>query len=394
MQGRLAHNTDSVTSKRGHACLCSTRPRQGSLACTIGTSEAYEAAYPLPQLDGMVFLISPLVIAIAAGLFVIGRDVLTKPSFSKRNAMVNSNTYEAIGISGREEGRVLETQSKQVLSILRIGVPSFLAALLGLVYFDELSLSVSSMLDTETRDSLGLDSGQFIQNFLTAIDLLFAILAGNTYAALYQQQVAIYMALFGEVSVARSLLEQLTLVGSARSWYPLVLQYLQDYISNDLRRLDIPPVKQLSRSMNDPLESIMYITSVGEPSIVYETVEDLRRARGVRLGALQRKFPVLGMTLLYLLAAVELLAFPLLAAGTADNSELGQQSTVSILELQSLIFASVCGCLVLVLRIIQELWQSAGGVFNVDEVLQQMTFGLEEELKLRIQANMVMATKE
>eukprot|EP00316_Scyphosphaera_apsteinii_P001239 CAMPEP_0119311782 /NCGR_PEP_ID=MMETSP1333-20130426/23822_1 /TAXON_ID=418940 /ORGANISM="Scyphosphaera apsteinii, Strain RCC1455" /LENGTH=308 /DNA_ID=CAMNT_0007316253 /DNA_START=506 /DNA_END=1432 /DNA_ORIENTATION=+ len=308
--------------------------------------------------------------------------------------MVNSNTYEAIGISGREEGRVLETQSKQVLSILRIGVPSFLAALLGLVYFDELSLSVSSMLDTETRDSLGLDSGQFIQNFLTAIDLLFAILAGNTYAALYQQQVAIYMALFGEVSVARSLLEQLTLVGSARSWYPLVLQYLQDYISNDLRRLDIPPVKQLSRSMNDPLESIMYITSVGEPSIVYETVEDLRRARGVRLGALQRKFPVLGMTLLYLLAAVELLAFPLLAAGTADNSELGQQSTVSILELQSLIFASVCGCLVLVLRIIQELWQSAGGVFNVDEVLQQMTFGLEEELKLRIQANMVMATKE
>ena len=44
----------------------------------------------------------------------------------------------------------------------------------------------------------------------------------------------------------------------------------------------------------------------------------------------------------------------------------------------------VCGCLVLVLRIIQELWQASGGVFNVDGVLQQMVFGLEEELQLRL----------
>ena len=36
------------------------------------------------------------------------------------------------------------------------------------------------------------------------------------------------------------------------------------------------------------------------------------------------------------------------------------------------------------LRIIQELWLSAGGVFNVDEVLQQMAFGLEEELAARM----------
>ena len=45
----------------------------------------------------------------------------------------------------------------------------------------------------------------------------------------------------------------------------------------------------------------------------------------------------------------------------------------------------LCGAHMLVLRIIQELWQSSGGVFNVDEVLQQMVFGLEEELTLRLQ---------
>lgn len=78
----------------------------------------------------------------------------------------------------------------------------------------------------------------------------------------------------------------------------------------------VPPAELLStRPMEDPLESIMYMTSVGVPSIVYETVKNLRQARGNRLGAMQRKFPFLGIGLLYLLALVELLAFPLLGAG-------------------------------------------------------------------------------
>ena len=63
----------------------------------------------------------------------------------------------------------------------------------------------------------------------------------------------------------------------------------------------------------------MYMTSVGVPSVVYETVKNLRQARGMRLGAMQRKFPTLGIALLYLLAGVELLAFPLLGAGTANS---------------------------------------------------------------------------
>ena len=87
--------------------------------------------------------------------------------------------------------------------------------------------------------------------------------------------------------------------------------------------------------MEDPLESIMYMTSVGVPSIVYETVKNLRQARGSRLGAMQRKFPVLGILLLYFLAALELLSFPLLAAGTARLSEPPELNTVSILEPQS-----------------------------------------------------------
>ena len=68
--------------------------------------------------------------------------------------------------------------------------------------------------------------------------------------------------------------------------------------------------------------------------------------------------------------------------GFSDSSGEG------ILALQSLLFAGLAGAHILVLRIIQELWQSAGGVFNVDEVLQQMVFGLEEELALRSEQNL------
>ena len=47
------------------------------------------------------------------------------------------------------------------------------------------------------------------------------------------------------------------------------------------RSLFLPQAQLLSsKPMDDPLESIMYITSVGVPSVVYETVKNLRQARG------------------------------------------------------------------------------------------------------------------
>lgn len=84
-----------------------------------------------------------------------------------------------------------------------------------------------------------------MQDFLVLIDLLFAILAGSAYSELYQQQEAIYLALYGEVTVAKSLLEQLTLVGQARPWYPDALRCMRDYIEKDLRQLDNSPVQQV-----------------------------------------------------------------------------------------------------------------------------------------------------
>ena len=188
---------------------------------------------------------------------------------------------------------------QNLATLTRVGLPAIGATLIGFLYFDNLALYVrEQFLDQGAIQFLTTDN-DFIPNFLTVGGLLFSILAGNAYSSLYQQQEAIYFALFQEVSEAKSLLEQATLVCQGRPFYRLVLERMRWYVKNDLRRLDQPPADLLSsQPSEDPLEAIMYMTSVGVPSVVYETVRNLRQARGYRLGATQRKFPALGIVLL------------------------------------------------------------------------------------------------
>jgi hypothetical protein len=236
----------------------------------------------------------------------------------------------------------------------------------------------ANWLDSSSIRFLSSDEIQFIPSFLTVLSLLFSILAGNAYQSLYNQQESIYFALYAEVSEAKSLLEQMALVCNGRPFYRDALAMMRTYVEEDLRRLDVPPADLMARTPSaDPLESIMYLTSVGVPSVIYETVRDLRQARGYRLGAMQRKFPRLGVVLLYILALLELAAFPLLGAGTAVGAP------ASIFNVQGALFGGLCGATTLVLRIIQELWRTSGGAFNVDAVLTKMVAGLSEELELR-----------
>lgn len=271
-----------------------------------------------------------------------------------------------------------------IVTLLRVGLPSVVAAVLGYAYFDNISLFLfHNWLSATEIQFLSSDEVQFIPSFLQVLGLLFSILAGNAYSVLYNQQETIYLALFQEVSEAKSLLEQTALICQGRPFYPAVLKQIKLYIRNDLRRLDVPPVELIAQSPSrDPLEKIMFMTSVGVPSVIYETVKNLRQARGERLGACQRKFPRLGIILLYILAFLELAAFPLLGAGTIAGLGVKMDPT-RVFGLQSILFAGLTGATVLVLRIIEELWQQSGGSFNVDATLARMVQGLESELDER-----------
>ena len=82
-------------------------------------------------------------------------------------------------------------------------VPSLAVGAISLVAFPALCSGMRSAFGVATLAVLSGDQGQFIQNFLSVIGILFSLLIGNTYAFCYNQQVMVYMALFEEVSVAK-----------------------------------------------------------------------------------------------------------------------------------------------------------------------------------------------
>lgn len=160
--------------------------------------------------------------------------------------------------------------------------------------------------------------------------------------------------------------------------YTRCLDSISKYVKDDLKQLQADPAVLLSaRPADDPLESLMYMTSVGVPGTVYETVRSLRQARAARLGALQRKLPAAHMWLLWILAAIELVSFPLLGAGTQIIGG------YKILTVEGLLFGVMTSGIVMTLKVVGELWRPAGGAYNVDAVLSVMVSGLEEELQAR-----------
>lgn len=278
----------------------------------------------------------------------------------------------------------------QLVTFLRVGVPAMVAGIVSTLAFPALSMCLVSQLSSAgVFQVLSQDSSQFVQNFLTVAGLLFSILVGQTYYFMYQQQEAVYYALFNEVTEAKSLLEQVALVCQGRGMYPQVLKSISQYVRDDLKNLQADPAILLSaRPVDDPLESVMYMTSVGVPSSVYETVRSLRQARAGRLGALQRKLPQVHMLLLWLLGLIELVSFPLLGAGTQSIGG------YRILTVEGVLFGVMTFGIVMTLRVVGELWRPAGGAYNVDGVLRIMVRGLEEELDARMSGTKVYAASQ
>jgi hypothetical protein len=105
----------------------------------------------------------------------------------------------------------------QLETLTRILLPSLASSLLSFLLFPSLAVYLSYLInDSATFAVLSVDSSQFIQNFLTVTGLTFSILVGQTYYFMYQQQEAVFVSLFGEVTEAKSLLEQVALVCQGR----------------------------------------------------------------------------------------------------------------------------------------------------------------------------------
>mmetsp|Transcript_32022 Transcript_32022/g.52920 ORF Transcript_32022/g.52920 Transcript_32022/m.52920 type:complete len:386 (-) Transcript_32022:47-1204(-) len=269
----------------------------------------------------------------------------------------------------------------QIVSVLRVCVPSFLIAALAAKTYPGLSMMVSGWIDDpKAMEVVANDYAQYIQNILTTSGLMFSITVGYTYYFLYQQQEAIYVSLFEEVTQAKCLLEQISLISQGRSeMYQDILDCIERYVEEDLTQFFVEPSVLLSRRpIDDPLEEIMFLTSVGEPGVVYQTVRTLRQARAFRLGALQRKLPPIHFALVYTLAAVVMVVFPLLGAG---SQTLGGDA---ILQVQAVFLSFIVFGICAVLGVLNELNQpTKNGAYNVVPVLNIMVKGLVDEINAR-----------
>ena len=319
--------------------------------------------------------------------------LLRTANSSDKDSYTTDKEISNARINWRQSSRAVSSSqdNQQLQTLSRILLPSLLAAIAASLIFTPLALFLSYLInDAATFAVLSVDSSQFIQNFLTVTGLTFSILVGQTYYFMYQQQEAVFISLFREVTEAKCLLEQLGLVCQGRrEMYTLCLTSLRRYVQDDLRDGFLhkdPAIILSSRPMDDPLEIIMYITSVGVPSYIYDTIRSLRQARASRLGATQKKLPPIHFNLLWLLASIELSCFPILGAGTQTIGG------YNILTIEGCLFGIMTFGIVLTLNVVGEMYIGVGGAYNADEVLQLMVHGLDEELEMRMRGAVATST--
>ena len=314
-------------------------------------------------------------------------------------------------------------QKLQLQTLSRITIPAVSFTFLCYAIFPSAALTIQTwahdMYDGSSNgngyETLNLiltdNSNQFIQNIHNFLALTFAFLAGSTLQFMLRQQETLYKALFDEVNALIGLLEQIGLMSEGRKdLYRTMLQCISTYLDHDLKlvteykdirdkgysfmtplsyltdemeasRENLPSLLLSTRPENDPLETILYITSVGEPSYIYSSVKELRHARAKRLGALQRKMPEINMYLLYILGTTVFVSFPFVAAG---SETVGGEALLQLFRTHlSIGVFAMCT----IFGIINELKRpEIASAYSVDyDILGKMLSGLEKELGERME---------
>ncbi|KAL3784598.1 hypothetical protein HJC23_007054 [Cyclotella cryptica] len=309
----------------------------------------------------------------------------------------------------------------ELRTFLRVLFPAILSGTAAFLALPSLCFRVANFVTRTTLPGkIGMLSDT-VQSFISLVGLLYSILVGQVFGFLYSQQEALYLSLFDEVTEAKSLLEQVALVSQGRSMYLTCLTSIARYVREDLLGGTMtlvpsnisnnnpsssasgskqqkakkvratpsvtPSILLSARPADDPLESILYLTSVGIPGNIYDTVRSLRQARSRRLGALQRKVPVIHLLMLWIMGITLILTFPVfVGVGEAAwaKGTLFPSTGYNFLTLQGILFGVATFAVVLTKMVLGELWRTKGGAYNVDSVLRVMVRGLECELDERM----------
>lgn len=317
------------------------------------------------------------------------REVIPSPAYQKQR--FKDTRLQAAALSAVDNKLFPSRKERgffEVKTLIRVLFPAIISGAIAYATLPTLNNQIASYVLKVTDPGKISMLGDAVQSFISLVGLLYSILVGQVFGFLYSQQEALYLALFDEVTESKSLLEQVALVSQGRSMYLTCLNSIARYVKNDLlegmESFDgsITPSLLLSaRPSDDPLEAILYLTSVGVPGHVYDTVRSLRQARSRRLGALQRKVPVIHLIMLWLLGIIMVGSFPVFLGVSEAAAGLVSRSNMTV---QSGLFGVATFSMVLCKSVLIELWRTKGGAYNVDKTLKVMVSGLKKELDERM----------
>lgn len=269
-------------------------------------------------------------------------------------------------------------------------LPILVSGALAAAAYSTGSIGLRGILAPASREVLHDDFTQYTQNVFSAVGLLFALFLGTTFGFYLQRQERLFGAIYQEVSVARALLEQLVLLGGARQSH--ILEYFEEYIVEDLMELGKPRViGSRAGGEADPLEKLLFATSVGTPSCVCDSVRAIRQARAERLAATQRKFPLGHLLVLGGFTVLTLACFPLLSAGLIGFEEpaggMTRESVAALpghlLSVHSVLFGLLVAAVILAFVVAGQLADPSRGVFGVEAALTESLRGLQAEIQGR-----------
>ena len=130
-----------------------------------------------------------------------------KPITRTKRQMVTVPWLPASKPRRRREGTLASAMTK---TAKRIFLPTSIISAIAYVAFAPLAQLTHDVLGRKTAMLIG--SSDLAKTVPGVLGLLFSVVASNTFTALYEQQEAAHLAVYAEVSCARSLLEQLVLV--------------------------------------------------------------------------------------------------------------------------------------------------------------------------------------
>ena len=161
----------------------------------------------------------------------------------------------------RREGTLASAMTK---TAKRIFLPTTIISAVAYVAFAPLAQLTHNLLGRKTALLIG--NSDLAKTVPGVLGLLFSVVASNTFTALYEQQEAAHLAVYAEVSCARSLLEQLVLVlgGPGEPRCRSALRAFRRYVGDLEQDVGDPrrgPAKRLTIGAPVPMRRPSFIVS-------------------------------------------------------------------------------------------------------------------------------------